>query len=106
MDLAGRDVDKLQYVINAAESIQQKLEEVVGGGSMSNASTDLQTYFGCTVPDIVETQPLPVSVTKGKAKRMKTGVEKAIEQQTHARMCHYYKQVTSHDSRSCPEKRN
>ncbi|KAJ8423531.1 hypothetical protein Cgig2_030026 [Carnegiea gigantea] len=57
MDLAGRDVDKLQYVINAAESIQQKLEEVVGGGSMSNASTDLQTYFGCTVPDIVEIQP-------------------------------------------------
>ncbi|KAJ8428010.1 hypothetical protein Cgig2_032347 [Carnegiea gigantea] len=106
MDLAGRDVDKLQYVINAAESIQQKLEEVVGGGSMSNASTDLQTYFGCTVPDIVEIQTPPVSVTKGRAKRMKTGVEKAVEQQMHARMCHYCMQVTSHDSRNCPEKRN
>ncbi|KAJ8422190.1 hypothetical protein Cgig2_011942 [Carnegiea gigantea] len=106
MDLVGRDVDKLHYVINAAESIQQKLEEVVGGGSMSNASTDLQTYFGCTVLDIVEIQPPPVSVTKGRAKRMKTGVEKVVEQQMHARMCHYYKQVTSHDSRNCPEKRN
>ncbi|KAJ8435233.1 hypothetical protein Cgig2_015636 [Carnegiea gigantea] len=31
MDLAGRDVDKLQYLINAAELIQQKLEEVLGG---------------------------------------------------------------------------
>ncbi|KAJ8422463.1 hypothetical protein Cgig2_009771 [Carnegiea gigantea] len=31
MDLAGRYIDKLQYVINAAESIQQKPEEVVGG---------------------------------------------------------------------------
>ncbi|KAJ8443848.1 hypothetical protein Cgig2_010312 [Carnegiea gigantea] len=29
-DAMHRDVDKLQYVINAAESIQQKLEEVVG----------------------------------------------------------------------------
>lgn len=106
MDLPVRDVDRLQYVINAAESIQQKLEEVVGGGSMSNTSTDLQTYFGCTVPDIVEIQPPPVSVTKGRAKRMKTGVEKAVEQQTHARMCHYCKQVTSHDNRNCPEKRN
>ncbi|KAJ8420523.1 hypothetical protein Cgig2_024954 [Carnegiea gigantea] len=106
MDLVGQDVDKLQYVINAAESIQQKLEEVVNGGSMSNASTDLQTYFGCTVPDIIEIQPTPVSVTKGRAKRMKTGVEKAVEQQMHARMCHYCKQVTSHDSRNRPEKRN
>ena len=79
MDLAGWDVDKLQYVINVAESIQQKLEEVVGGGSMSNASTDLQTYFGCAVLDIVEIQPLPISVTKGRAKRMKTEVNKAIE---------------------------
>ncbi|KAJ8436294.1 hypothetical protein Cgig2_023345 [Carnegiea gigantea] len=106
MDLAGRDVDKLQYVINAVESIQQKLEEVVGGGSMSNASTVLQTYFGCTVPDIVEIQPPQVSVTKGRAKRMKIGVEKAVEQQMHAWMCHYCKQVTSHDSRNWPEKRN
>jgi len=106
MALAGRDVDKLQYVINAAESIQQKLEEVVGGGSMTNASTDLQTYFGCTVPDIVEIQPPPVSVTNGRAKRMKARVKKAVEQQMHARMCHYCKQVTSHDSRICPEKRN
>ena len=106
MDLAGRDVDKLQYVINAAESIQQKLEEVVGSGSMSNASTDLQTYFGCTVLDIVEIQSPPVSVTKGGAKRMKIGAEKAIEQQMHSWMCHYCKQVTSHDSRNCPEKRN
>jgi len=106
VDLAERDADKLQYVINAAKSIQQKLEEVVGGGSMSNASTDLQTYFGCTVPDIAEIQPPLVSVTKGRAKRKKIGVEKAIEQQTHARICHYYKQVTSHGSRNCPEKRN
>ncbi|KAJ8435600.1 hypothetical protein Cgig2_016424 [Carnegiea gigantea] len=106
MDLAGWDVDKLQYVINAAELIQQKLEEVVGGGSMTNASTDLQTYFGSTVPDIVEIQPPLISVTKRRAKRMKTGVKKTIYQQTHARMCHYYKQVTSHDSRNCPEKRN
>ena len=79
---------------------------MVGGGSMSNASTDLPTYFGCTVPDIVEIQPPPVSVTKGRAKRMKTGVEKAVEQQMHARMCHYCKQVISHDSRNYPEKRN
>ncbi|KAJ8424228.1 hypothetical protein Cgig2_029716 [Carnegiea gigantea] len=106
MDLTGRDIDKLQYVINAAESIQQKLEEVVGGGSISNASTDLQTYFGCTVPDIIEIQPPLVSVTKGRAKRIKTGVEKAIEQQTHAQIRHYCKQVTSHDSRNCLEKRN
>ena len=40
MDLVRRDVDKLQYVINAAKTIQQKLKEVAGGGSMSKASID------------------------------------------------------------------
>lgn len=67
-------------MINAAESIQQKLKEVARGGSMSNASTYLHAYFGCTVPDIVETQPPPISFTKGRGKRMKIGVEKAVEQ--------------------------
>ena len=66
-------------MINTAKSIQQKLEEVAGGGSISNASMDLQVCFRCTLIDIVEIQPPPISITKGRGKRMKTGAKKAVE---------------------------
>jgi len=101
--LAGKDVDKLQC---AVKSIQQKLEEVAGRGSMSNASTDLQAYFGYMVPNIVEIQLPPTSITKERGKGMKTGVQKAVEQQMYLQMCHYCKQFTSHDSRNYPKRRN
>ncbi|KAJ8435898.1 hypothetical protein Cgig2_010255 [Carnegiea gigantea] len=106
LDLARRDVDKFQYVINAVDSIQYKFQEVGDADSMSHPSTDLEAYFGYTVQDRVRIQLPPTSVTKGRGKRTKTGVKKAIEQQMHMRMCHHCKQVTSHDSRNYPEQRH
>jgi len=66
-------------VINAADSIQQKLEEVVGSGFIINSSRNLEVYFGCTVLDRGEIQPRPTLITKGRGKRMMKGVEKAVE---------------------------
>ena len=59
-------------------SVEHQLQDM-GGKSASNAATNLQTYFGCTVLDHNEIYPTPMSITKGRRKRMKTGVKKAVE---------------------------
>ena len=51
----------------------------MGGELASNAATDLQTYFGCAVPDYIEIHSPLTSITKGTGKRMKKGVERAVE---------------------------
>ncbi|RAL42597.1 hypothetical protein DM860_017142 [Cuscuta australis] len=66
----------------------------------------METYFGCKVPDIVEIHPPTIGVTKGRKKRIKSGVEKGQEKQKHTRSCRSCNKMTTHDSRNCPLKNN
>jgi len=77
----------------------------MGDESVSNAAADPQTYFGCAMPAHIEIRSPLTSVSKGRGKRTKTGVERAIEHQSCMQMYHCYNQVASHDGRNCLESR-
>ena len=62
----------------------------MGGESASNATTDLRTHFGCVVPDQIAIHLPTMSTSKGRAKRMKTGVERVVDWQSYMWMCHYF----------------
>jgi len=75
MDLAGRTPIKLQQLLSSITSVDRQFHDI-GGESMSNAVANLQTHFGCAVPAQIEIHPPLMSITKGRGKMMKTGVEK------------------------------
>ncbi|RAL41577.1 hypothetical protein DM860_013111 [Cuscuta australis] len=78
----------------------------VAKGKLYNVRKDLETYFGCKVPDRVEIHPPTIGVTKGRKRRIKSGVEKGQEKQKHTRPCRSCNKMTTHDSRNCPLKNN
>jgi len=78
IDLAGCTPTKLQVLLSSTISIEHQLQGM-GGQSTSNAATNLQTYFGCAVPEHIEIHPPPTFITKGRGERMKTGVKRAVE---------------------------
>jgi len=63
MDLAGSTLAKLQVLLSSMISVEHQLQDV-DSESASNVVADLQTYFGCAVPNHIEIHPPPTFVTK------------------------------------------
>ncbi|RAL44072.1 hypothetical protein DM860_014993 [Cuscuta australis] len=100
-----RDYEKLKVILESTTSLEHQLTDM--GPTVGNDKRkDLETYFGCKVPDRVEIHPPTIGVTKGRKKRIKSGVEKGQEKQKHTRCCRSCNKMTTHDSRNCPLKNN
>ncbi|VFQ95835.1 unnamed protein product [Cuscuta campestris] len=78
------------------------MEPTVG----NDKKKDLETYFGCKGPDRVEIHPPTIGVTKGRKRRIKSGVKKGQEKQKPTRRCGSCNKMTTHDIRNCPLKNN
>ncbi|VFQ69752.1 unnamed protein product [Cuscuta campestris] len=101
----GRDYEKLKVILESTTFLEHQLTDM--GPTVGNDKRkDLETYFGCKVPDRVEIHPPTIGVTKGRKKRIKSGVEKGQEKQKHPRRCRSCNKMTTHDSRNCPLKNN
>ncbi|RAL41611.1 hypothetical protein DM860_013145 [Cuscuta australis] len=97
MLLAWRDYEKLKVILESTTSLEHQLTDmgpIVG----NDKRKDLETYFECKVPDRVEIHPPTIGVTKGRKKRIKSGVEKGQEKQKHTRRSRSCNKMTMHDS--------
>ncbi|KAJ8434787.1 hypothetical protein Cgig2_033737 [Carnegiea gigantea] len=104
MQVAGRDPEKLIIV---SKGIQNVLKEVkdFGGGTSESKISELESFIGSSAPEQIDILPPRQCNTKGSGKRLKSGKEKAMEQQAKMlRLCKACGQQAYHDSRNCPTK--
>lgn len=104
VEKAGNDKEKLLIVLDGAANMEKQLDDF-DGSSKQNRTDDLQNFMGSNIPDEVEILPPQYANTKGSGKRIKSGKEKAVEQQQKkTRLCKACGEYAYHDSRNCPKK--
>jgi len=104
VEKAGNDKEKLLIVLDGAANMEKQLDNF-DGSSMQNRTDDLQNFIGSNISDEVEILPPQYANTKGSGKRIKSGKEKAVEQQQKkTRLCKACGEYAYHDSRNCPKK--
>lgn len=104
VEKAGNDKEKLLIVLDGAANMEKQLDDF-DGSSKQNRTDDLQNFIGSNIPDEVEILPPQYANTKGSGKRIKSGKEKAVEQQQKkTRLCKACGEYAYHDSHNCPKK--
>ncbi|XP_024640717.1 protein FAR1-RELATED SEQUENCE 5-like [Medicago truncatula] len=104
VEKAGQDKEKLLIVLNGAVIMEKELDEFEGS-SKQTKTNDLETYIRTNIPERVEILPPQFAKTKGSGKRIKSGKEKAVEQQQkRTRLCKACGEYAHHNSRNCPNK--
>jgi len=65
MDMPGYTPAKLEVLLSSIISVERQLH-AMDGELASNAATNLQTSFGCALPEYIEIHRTSTSLTKGR----------------------------------------